>query len=83
MVVTLADKPGSLGNVPSKLGVAGINIDCAYTSRAKEKGKVNTYVAVVDVNTALKALRTPVVVGGETNTGSTASRCSNCSVGKL
>ena len=41
MVVTLADKPGSLGNVPSKLGVAGMNIDCAYTSRAKEKGKVN------------------------------------------
>ena len=80
----MADKPGSLGNVASKLGVAGINIDCAYTSRAKEKGKVNTYVAVVDVNAALKALRTPVVVvGGETNTGSTASRCSNCSVENL
>jgi len=57
VVVTLADKPGSLGNVPSKLGVAGINIDCAYTSRAKEKAKVNTYFAVVDVNAALRALR--------------------------
>jgi len=43
--------------VPSKLGVAGTNIDCAYTSRAKEKGKVNTYFVVVDVNAALKALR--------------------------
>lgn len=57
VVVTLADKPGSLGSVASKLGAAGINIDYAYTSRAKGAGKVNTYFAVANVDAALKALR--------------------------
>ncbi len=57
VVVTLADKPGSLGNVASKLGAAGINIDYAYTSRATGRGKVNTYFGVANVDTALKELR--------------------------
>jgi len=57
VVVTLADKPGSLGHVASKLGAAGINIDYAYTSRGKGAGKVNTYFGVADVEAALKELR--------------------------
>ena len=57
VVVTLADKPGSLGAVASKLGKAGINIQYAYTGGAKAGGKVNTYFAVANVATALKRLR--------------------------
>ncbi len=57
VVVTLADKPGGLGSVASKLGGAGINIDYAYTSRGKRAGKVNTYFGVDNVEAALKQLR--------------------------
>lgn len=57
VAVTLADKPGSLGSVASKLGTAGINIQYAYTGSAKSAAKVNTYFAVADVEAALKALR--------------------------
>ncbi len=57
VVVTLADKPGSLGRVASKLGAAGINIDYAYTSRAKGAGKASTYFGVANVEAALKELR--------------------------
>ncbi len=56
VVVTLADKPGSLGSVATKLGAAEINIDYAYTSRAKTARKVNTYFSVADVDAALKQL---------------------------
>src|SRR5262249_5721644 len=57
VVVTLADKPGSLGSVATKLGAAGINIDYAYTSRAMGAGKFSTSSAVADVDAALKLLR--------------------------
>ena len=56
-VVTLPDKPGSLGAVASKLGKAGINIQYAYTGPAKRARKVNAYLAVADVTAALKTLR--------------------------
>ena len=55
--VTLADKPGTLANMASKLGAAGINIQYAYTGSAKSAAKVNSYFAVADVDAALKALR--------------------------
>ena len=57
VVVTLADKPGSLGNVANKLGEAGLNIGYAYTGSAGRARKVNTYFAVADLDAALKALR--------------------------
>jgi hypothetical protein len=57
VVVTLGDKPGSLGRVASKLGAARINIDYAYTSRARGAGKINTYFGVVNMEAALKELR--------------------------
>ena len=55
--VTLADKPGTLGAVASKLGQAGINIQYAYTGPAKGGRKANTYFRVADLAAALKALR--------------------------
>lgn len=57
VVVTLADKPGSLGRVASKLGDAGVNIKYAYTSSARGSRRASTYFAVVDAGAALKALR--------------------------
>lgn len=56
IVLTLADKPGSLGPMASKLGKAGVNILYAYTGPLKA-AKVNTYLAVTDLPAALKALR--------------------------
>jgi hypothetical protein len=55
--VTLADKPGSLGHVATKLGASGVNIKYAYTGSAKGARRANTYFAVSDLKTALKALR--------------------------
>ncbi len=55
--ITLGDKPGALGKAASKLGEAGVNIRYAYTGSARSAQKVNTYLAVADVNAALKALR--------------------------
>jgi hypothetical protein len=55
--LTRGDKPGALGQVASKMGAAGINIQYAYTGSAKSATKVNTYLAVPDVAAALKALR--------------------------
>ena len=54
---TLPDKPGSLGVVAAKLGAASINIDYAYVGTAKSASKVNLYLSVSDVATALKVLR--------------------------
>lgn len=55
--VTMPDKPGSLGMVAAKLGAASINIDYAYVGTAKSASKVNLYLSVSDVATALKVLR--------------------------
>ncbi len=57
IVLTLADKPGTLAAVASKLGEAGINIRYAYTGPARAKGKTNTYLVVSDLPGAVKALR--------------------------
>jgi hypothetical protein len=39
-----------------KLEDAGMNIEYAYTSRADREGKVSTYFAVGDVESAARAL---------------------------
>jgi hypothetical protein len=57
VAVTLADKPGALGAIASKLGEAGINIQYAYTGPAKGGRKATTYLAVADVAQALKTIR--------------------------
>lgn len=55
--VTLGDKPGALGEVTTKLGRAGINIEYAYTGSAKSAQRVNIFLGVRDVTAALKTLR--------------------------
>jgi hypothetical protein len=55
--VTIGDRPGALGRVADKLGLAGVNVDYAYLGSARAKGKVNLYLAVGDVPAALRALR--------------------------
>jgi len=55
--VTVGDRPGALGRVADKLGLAGVNVEYAYLGTARAKGKANLYLAVGDVAAALRALR--------------------------
>lgn len=55
--VTVADRPGALGDVADRLGQAGINILYAYVGTAQAARKVNLYLAVPDVKAAVRALR--------------------------
>jgi hypothetical protein len=55
--VTIPDRPGALGAVADRLGAAGVNIAHAYVGTARSAAKVNLYLAVPDVNAALRALR--------------------------
>jgi hypothetical protein len=55
--VTLADKPGVLGEVGSRLGKAGINADYAYGTVAKGGKKADVVFGVSDLAGAAKALR--------------------------
>jgi hypothetical protein len=55
--LTLADKPGILGEVGSRLGQANINIDYAYGSVAKGGRKADVVLGVTDLVGAAKALR--------------------------
>lgn len=55
--VTVADRPGALGEVADRLGAAGINVEYAYVGTAGSARKVNLYLAVHDVKAALAALR--------------------------
>lgn len=55
--VTLADKPGVLGELGSRLGKAGINADYAYGSVAKGSRKADVVLGVSDLAGAAKALR--------------------------
>jgi hypothetical protein len=57
IVLTLADKPGTLAAVASALADAGINIEYAYTGPARARGKANTYLSVSDRTRALHVLR--------------------------
>jgi hypothetical protein len=55
--VTLPDRPGALGKVADRLGEAGINVQYAYVGTARSAQKVNLYLSVPDVKTALRVLR--------------------------
>ncbi|MBZ5514223.1 MAG: ACT domain-containing protein [Acidobacteriia bacterium] len=55
--VTLADKPGILAEVASRLGKAGINVDYAFGSVAKGAKKADVVLAASDLAGAAKALR--------------------------
>jgi hypothetical protein len=55
--VTVADKPGTLGEIGSRLGEAGIQVDYAYASLAKGGRKADVVLGVADLAGATKALR--------------------------
>ena len=55
--VTLADSPGSLGRLASKLGRAGVNITSIYAGSAGSARKLNAYMTVSDLKAAQKAAR--------------------------
>jgi len=55
--VTLTDKPGTLGEVGTRLGAANINVDYGYVSIAEVGKKADVVLAVSDLAGAAKALR--------------------------
>ncbi len=55
--VTMPDRPGALGKVADRLAGAGVNVHYAYVGTARSASKVNLYLSVSDVKTALRALR--------------------------
>jgi hypothetical protein len=55
--VTVADKPGKLGEIGQRLGKAGINAQYAYASLAKGSKKADVVLGVSDLAGAVKALR--------------------------
>jgi hypothetical protein len=55
--VTLADKPGMLGEVGARLGAVNIQVDYAYASFAKGSRKADVVLGVADLAGATKALR--------------------------
>jgi len=57
LAVTLADSPGSLGRLASKLGRAGVNITSIYAGSAGSARKLNAYMTVSDLKAAQKAAR--------------------------
>ena len=57
LCVTLADEPGKLGDVGTRLGAANINVDYGYGSVAEGGKKADIVLAVSDLAGAVKALR--------------------------
>lgn len=55
--LTLADKPGMLGEVGSRLGQANINVEYAFGSVPKGGKKADVVLGVSDLAGATKALR--------------------------
>ncbi len=55
--LTVADKPGLLGQIGSRLGNANINVDYAYATVAKGGKKADVVLGVSDLAGATKALR--------------------------
>jgi len=55
--LTVADKPGILGEIGSRLGAANINIDYAYSTVSKGGRKTDVVLGVSDLAGAVKALR--------------------------
>jgi hypothetical protein len=57
LAVTLADSPGALGRLATKLGKAGVNIDYVYAGSAGSARKLNAYLGVSDLKAGMKAAR--------------------------
>ena len=57
LCVTLADEPGKLGEVGTRLGAANINVDYGFGSVAEGSKKAGIVLAVSDLAGAAKALR--------------------------
>jgi hypothetical protein len=55
--LTLADKPGVLGEVGDRLGKANINVEYAFGSVAKGGKKADVVLGVTDLAGATKVLR--------------------------
>jgi hypothetical protein len=55
--VTLADSPGSLGKLATKLGRAGVNITSIYAGSAGSARKLDAFLTVSDLKAAQKAAR--------------------------
>lgn len=55
--VTVADKPGMLGEIGSRLGEAGVQVDYAYASLAAGSRKADVVLGVADLAGATRALR--------------------------
>ncbi len=54
LAVDMTDKPGSLGDICSKLSEAGINIDYAYTGITQTPGKAVVVMVVSDLDKAAR-----------------------------
>ena len=54
LTVDMADQPGSLGDICSRLSGAGINIDYAYTGITQTPGKAIVVMVVSDLDKAAK-----------------------------
>ena len=55
--VTVADKPGTLGEIGSRLGEAGVQVDYAYASLGAGSRKADVVLGVADLAGATRALR--------------------------
>ncbi len=55
--LTVADKPGMIGVIGTRLGEAGIQVDYAYASLAEGGKKADVILGVADLAGAAKALR--------------------------
>ncbi len=55
--ITIADKPGTLGEIGARLGDAGIQVDYAYASLADGSRRADVILGVADLAGAAKALR--------------------------
>ncbi len=55
--LTVADKPGMLGDVGTRLGRVNVNLDYAYATVARGSKKVDLVLGVSDLAGGAKALR--------------------------
>lgn len=55
--IRVADKPGLLGQIGTRLGEANVNMDYAFSTSVKGSKKVDVVVGVSDLAAAAKALR--------------------------
>ncbi len=56
LMLSLADRPGALADVASRLAAAKINVKCAYATTAGSGGEASAVIVVANPDKALKAL---------------------------